>query len=111
MSRITFAAFTPKPGMEADLLRVIAERLPLLRRLGLATDRPNITVRSAGGVIIDISEWASEEAIDRAHRTPEVLALWERFSACSDFRPLDGLEEFGDMFATFEPVMSPRVGS
>lgn len=104
MGRITIASFQPKPGKEAALLQVIAERLPLLRRLGLATDRANITFRAGNGVIVDVSEWVDDAAIDRAHHTPEVLALWARFSACCDFVKLDTLEEVHDMFATFEAV-------
>lgn len=104
MPRITIAAFKPKPGREAELMAVIADRLPLLRRLGLATDRPNVTMRSHSGVILDVSEWASEEAIARAHQTPEVLALWMRFDACCEFVRLDTLKEAHEDFATFEAV-------
>ncbi len=108
MGRITFAAFKPKPGKEQELLAVIADRLPLLRRLGLATDRPNITCRAHNGVIVDVSEWASEEAVEKAHNTPEVLALWMRFDACCEFVKLDALAEVHEMFATFEAVTVPR---
>ncbi len=104
MGLISIAAFRANPGMEADLLRVIDDRLPLLRRLGLATDRPAINCRSAGGVIITISEWSSREAIDKAHHTPEVGALWERFFACCEWVKLDALPESHDDFATFEAI-------
>ncbi|MEZ6241672.1 MAG: hypothetical protein R3B57_01375 [Phycisphaerales bacterium] len=104
MGRIVIAAFRPKAGMESELLGVIADRLPLLRGLGLATQRANITMRASDGTIVDVSEWVDEEAIERAHRTPEVLALWERFSACSDYVSLNTLGEVNEMFATFEAV-------
>ena len=38
MGQIVIAAFRPKPGMEEKLLKVIADRLPLLRGLGLDLD-------------------------------------------------------------------------
>ena len=104
MGKISIAAFRPKPGKEDELLSVIASRLPLLRSLGLATERENITMRSADGVIVDVSEWVDEEAIARAHQTPEVLAMWERFDACCEFIKLDTLAETHDDFASFEPV-------
>jgi quinol monooxygenase YgiN len=104
MGVISVAAFRPKPGREAELLRVIADRLPLLRRLGLATDRAPINARSRDGVILHISEWAGEEAIECAHRTPEVLALWDRFAACCDFVSLETLAEAREEFATFEAI-------
>lgn len=104
MGRISIAAFRPKPGKEEALLEVIAERLPLLRRLGLATDRAPILMRSRDGVIVQVSEWCSEEAIEKAHETPEVLAMWKRFEACSEFVKLDALAEVRDEFATLEAI-------
>src|SRR5215471_3131456 len=82
MGRISIAAFRPHPGKEDELKRVIASRLPLLRRLGLSTDRTNITMRATDGTLVDASEWVDDAAIDRAHHTPEVLELWQRFDAC-----------------------------
>ncbi|MCA9312273.1 MAG: hypothetical protein KDA21_13750 [Phycisphaerales bacterium] len=104
MGLVTIAAFEPRPGQESELRAVIADRLPLLRRLGLATQRPAITLRSRAGVLIKISEWVDEDAIRRAHETPEVLALWHRFDACSRYVRLDTLAECGEDFATFEAV-------
>lgn len=104
MGRISIAAFAPLPGMEAQLLRVIEERIPLLRGLGLVTDRPPMLLRSGNGTIIHISEWTDAEAIERAHSTPEVHALWERFEACSRSVPLSSLTESHEDFATFTSV-------
>lgn len=104
MSRIVIAAFKPKPGKEDELKQVIADRLPLLRDLGLATDRISITMRSTNGTIIDVSEWVDDAAIARAHETPEVLALWQRFDDCSDYVKLDSLDEIRQEFATFDAV-------
>lgn len=104
MGQISIAAFRPHVGKEAELLAAIADRLPLLRRLGLATERADILLRSRDGVIVSISEWTSLEAIDRAHKTPEVLALWQRFAACCEPVRLNTLSESAEMFATLEAV-------
>jgi len=104
MGRITIAAFKPKPGREADLLAVIKDRLPLLRRLGLSTAREAVLMRTREGVIIEVSEWVSEEAIAKAHQTPEVLALWGRFYDCSHHVMLDTLAEAHEDFATFSAI-------
>ena len=104
MGQIVLAAFKPKPGKQEELMRVIADRLPLLRRLGLATDRENITMRASNGTIIDVSEWRDEAAIKLAHNTPEVLNLWQRFEACSEYVKLESLDEIHHDFATFESV-------
>lgn len=104
MGLISIVAYRAKPGQEVELQRELEGRLPLLRRLGLATQRPEILMRSRSGALVQVSEWASQEAIDTAHKTPEVLAMWERFGACCEFGPLSALPECGEMFATFRAV-------
>jgi hypothetical protein len=104
MSRTVIAAFKPLAGKEDELIECLAVRLPLLRKLGLATDRANITMRAADGTIIDVSEWVDDAAIAAAHQTPEVVELWKRFEACSDYRRLNSLAEAQHDFATFESV-------
>ncbi len=104
MGQISVAAFKPKAGKEDELLQVIADRLPLLRRLGMATDREPVLMRSKDGVIIQVSEWTDDDAIRKAHETPEVLELWQRFDACSTYVKLDSLAESHDDFATFESI-------
>jgi len=104
MGQISVAAFKPKAGKEDELLQVIADRLPLLRRLGMATDREPVLMRSKDGVIIQVSEWTDDDAIRKAHETPEVLELWQRFDACSTYVKLDSLAESHEDFATFESV-------
>ena len=61
-------------------------------------------MRARDGMIIEISEWKSREAIDAAHKNPNVLALWEKFFAVCDCVPLNRLAEAEEMFAGFEPV-------
>lgn len=104
MGRISIAAFVPRDGMAPQLLQVIAERIILLRDLGLMTDRAPMLMRSASGIIIHVSEWASVEAIERAHESPDVHALWRRFEACSTYTPLSALPESCEDFATFESI-------
>lgn len=104
MGIISIAAFRAHAGMDDDLTRVLDDRLPLLRRLGLATERPEVRAQSTSGVIITISEWASQAAIEEAHENLEVLALWSRFEACAHPVRLADLPEASEMFATFATV-------
>lgn len=106
MGVISFAAFRPHADKDADLLEVIAGRLPLLRRLGLATDREHIVVRTPSGIIIEVSEWVSKAAIDAAHRTPEVQALWARFDECSQYVTPNDAHEFDAMFPSSRAVLA-----
>jgi hypothetical protein len=104
MGIISIAAFVPRAGKETELLQVLRDRLPLLRKLGLSTQRAPINMKSTNGTIIHISEWVSTDAIERAHHTPDVLALWQRFDDCSQYVALEGLKEVHDLFANFQAI-------
>src|SRR6266496_4987207 len=78
-SVIVIVAYRPKPGKETELLDLMGNRVPILRKEGLVTDREPIIMRARDGTIIEVSEWKSREAIDAAHRNPNVLAMWEKF--------------------------------
>jgi quinol monooxygenase YgiN len=97
-------AYRPKPGKEQELLKLVRERVPTLRKEGLVTDRVPAIMRAKDGTIIEVSEWKSRQAIDAAHKNPNVLAMWERFFAVCDCVPLNTLAEAEEMFAGFEPV-------
>jgi quinol monooxygenase YgiN len=97
-------AYRPKPGKEAELLSLVRARVPTLRREELVTERTPVIMRAKDGTIIEVSEWKSSEAIDAAHRNPNVLAMWNKFFAVCDCIPLSTLAEAEEMFAGFAPV-------
>jgi len=51
-----------------------------------------------------VSEWKSREAIDAAHKNPNVLAMWNKFFAICECVPLKSLAEADDLFASFQPI-------
>ena len=97
-------AYRPKPGKEKEILELVRERVPTLRKEGLVTDRVPTIMRAKDGTIIEVSEWKSRDAIDAAHKNPNVLAMWDKFFAVCDCVPLKTLAEANEMFAGFEPV-------
>jgi quinol monooxygenase YgiN len=99
-------AYRPKPGKEEGLLELVRSRVPTLRQEGLVSDRAPIIMRARDGTIIEVSEWKSREAIDAAHKNPNVLAMWQKFFAVCDCVPLNTLAEAAEMFAGFEPIDS-----
>ena len=101
---IVIVAYRPKPGKESETLDLVRNRIPTLRKEALVTERTPIIMRARDGTIIEVSEWKSQEAIDAAHKNPNVLAMWNRFFAVSDCVPLNQLSESAEMFAGFEPV-------
>ncbi|SRR6266436_1732406 len=101
---VVIVAYRPKPGKENELIDLVRSRVPTLRKENLVTDRVPTIMRSRDGTIIEVSEWKSQEAIDAAHKNPNVLTMWNKFSAICDCVPLKTLAETGEMFAGFEPI-------
>lgn len=101
---IVIVAYRPKPGKEKELLELVRNRVPTLRKEGLVSDRVPVLMRAREGTIVEVSEWKSREAIDDAHKNPNVLAMWNKFFALCDCIPLKSLAEAEEMFAGFEPV-------
>jgi quinol monooxygenase YgiN len=101
---IVVVAYRPKPGKDQELLPLVRSRVPTLRKEELVTDRVPTIMRSRDGTILEVSEWKSREAIDAAHKNPNVLAMWEKFFAVCDCVPLKTLPEANDMFAGFTPL-------
>ena len=97
-------AYRPKSGKGDELLELVRGRIPTLREEGLVSDRAPIIMRARDGTIVEVSEWKSREAIDAAHKNPNVLAMWEKFFGLGDCVPLNTLAEAREMFAGFEPV-------
>ena len=100
---IVIVAYRPKLGKEKELLELVRSRVPTLRKENLVTNREP-TIMRARGTIIEVSEWKSHEAIDAAHKNPNVLAMWNKFFAICDCVPLKTLAEAEKMFAGFEPL-------
>jgi len=101
---VVIVAYRPKPGKENELVDLVRGRVPTLRKEGLVSDRPPTIMRASDGTIIEVSEWKSRQAIDAAHKNPNVLAMWNKFFALCDCVPLKSLAEAEEMFAGFEPV-------
>jgi len=61
-------------------------------------------MRATDGVIVEVFEWRSVEAIAQAHENPAVLALWAEFAEVCDYLPLAELGETQRLFAEFDAV-------
>lgn len=103
MGDIVIVAYRPFPGREQELRALAAEHVPILRRLGLATDREAIIAATPAGTIVEIFEWVPG-AIAAAHEHPEVAALWARYAEICDYMPLADLPEAQQLFAQFSPL-------
>ena len=101
---IVIVAYRPKVGKENELLELVRNRVPTLRKENLVTDRVPMIMRARDGTIIEVSEWKSRDAIDAAHKNSNVLAMWNKFFAVCDCVSLNTLAEAKEMFAGFEPI-------
>ena len=101
---IVIVAYRPRSGKETELVKLVRNRVPTLCKEGLVTDRDPIIMRAHDGTIIEVSEWKSQEAIEAAHKNPNVLAMWDKFLAICDCVPFKTLAEAEEMFPNFEPL-------
>lgn len=96
------AAYRTRPGCETALDALVREHGPLLKRLGLVGDTPTTILRAGEGEIIEIFAW-KPGAVEKAHRHPDVLALWAKFESVCDFIPLAEVSGCDQIFAPFTP--------
>ena len=101
---IVIVAYRPKSGKEKELLELVRSRVPTLQKENLVTDRTPTIMRARDGTIIEVSEWKSKEAIEAAHKNPNVLAMWGRFDQACELIKLDDLPETKELFPGFEPL-------
>lgn len=104
MPIFSIACYRPKEGKQDDLLLLTREHVPILRKEGLATERPAYAMRAKDGTIVEVFEWKSNDAIHAAHTNPEVMKLWKRYEAACEYVSLSTLAEAQEMFANFEPL-------
>ena len=103
MGDMVIVAYRPKPGREDELMKLAREHVPMLRNLGLATNRPALTMQGKDDVIVEVFEWVKDGA-QRAHSDPQVQQLWARYGEVCDYVPLADLPEASEMFAHFKPL-------
>jgi hypothetical protein len=102
---VVIAAYRPKPGQDKALEAVIARHVPTLRRLGLATRRPVVLLKSeTDGIYLELFEWVDAAAAGKAHVSKDVGEVWEAFAKVSDFVALAQLAGAGKPFPHFRPV-------
>jgi hypothetical protein len=104
MGQFTIAAYRPRPGRAQDLLQLVREHHPVLRREGLATERRPYVMRAGDGTLLEVFEWTSSGSSDEAHHNAAVQSLWARFNQACEYVSLSALAEAQGPFASFEAV-------
>ena len=75
-----------------------------LKMEGLVTDRKSIIMEAGDGTIVEVFEWLSEEAIQKAHTNTEVLKMWAEYAEACDYVPVGSVPEAASLFSSFEPL-------
>jgi quinol monooxygenase YgiN len=90
---LAFAMYKPNEGKKQELMDILKEHIPMLKEYGLITDRATITAESEDGTIIEIFEWASEEAKGAAHQHSAIMQMWGRMMPICSFPAMKDLPE------------------
>lgn len=101
MSRIVIVGYRPKPNCEAALAELMKTHVQRLRDEGLATERKSIVMQSEDGTFIEVFEWVSEDAMERAHSNPQVQAMWAEYAEVCDYVPIADVAEAKQLFSKF----------
>lgn len=104
MGRTVIVAYTPKDGMENQLLAVVLKHQKVLQTHNLVTDKPAYAMRAADGSVLKVFEWRSADAITQAHNTPAVQDSWNEFGDVCQYTPIAKLAESQNMFAEFDTI-------
>lgn len=82
-SEIVICTYRVRVGEEAAFEALLSRHVPMLREIGLATDYTVSHFKSldedkdGGYVYREIFEWTDKKAVEDAHHSPEVMAIWE----------------------------------
>jgi hypothetical protein len=101
LGAVVICSYRPKAGKQPDLVKALEAHVPTLRRLGFATEYPRTLVVSPSGDTIEIFEWVSEEAHQKAGEYDEVRQLWDEIERLADSVPLAAFPETQKPFAHF----------
>ena len=104
MGRTVIVGYKPKPGKEAALKELMKTYLPVLAKEGLVRDKESYIMEAVDGTIVEVFEWLSEEAIEKAHTNPAVLKMWGQYAEVCDYIPVGNLAEIANLFSGFKPL-------
>jgi hypothetical protein len=101
--RIVIVGYKPKAGKEAALRQLLREHHAMLKSQHLVTDRPPVIMEAKDATIIEVFEWKSKLAIERAHTNPEILKMWAQYAEVCEYIPVAQVEETTKLFSEFTP--------
>lgn len=104
MGHTVIVGYKPKPGKEEALKELMKTHLPILKQEGLVRDKESYIMEAADGTIVEVFEWLSAEAVQKAHTNAVVLAMWAKYAEVCDYVPAGPLSELSQLFSSFKPL-------
>src|ERR1700721_1531460 len=104
MAQKTPVCYRPKEGKIEAVLEMVKDHVPILLKEQLVTKRTPIIMQAKDGTVLEVFEWISEEAINKAHSNPAVLKMWEGFNAACDYVAPIALDECQHIFSGFRAI-------
>ncbi len=108
--QVNVCIYRVKDGARDKFVDLLRKHWPALRKAGLATATPPQHFEYVGGkgerhsesgtVFMEIFQWSRPDGPDIAHRSPEVMAVWEPMGALVEAR--DGRPSME--FPTYKPL-------
>lgn len=98
---VVIALYRPKDGKTKELETLVQKHFPILKEYGLTTEKDPFIGRSSDGTILEIFEWANQEAAKKAHDHPAVAKIWEAMAVVCDFGTLSQVPEVANRFPHF----------
>lgn len=102
---VVIALYKAKPGKKAELETLVRKHFPILKEYGLTTGKEPYIGLSSDGTILEIFEWASRSAAEKAHDHPAVAKIWEAMAMVCEFGKLDQLPEAKERFPHFTQTL------
>ena len=99
---VVVAMYRPKDGKLVELETLVKKHFPTLKEYGLTTNRDPYIGRAGDGTLLEVFEWISEDAAQKAHDHPAVAKIWEAMAVVCDFGKLEQLAEAKKPFPHFQ---------
>lgn len=104
MAKIALIVYKPWKDKSKELIDSLLANIPVMRKLGLVTDREQIVAQSKDGCIIQIFEWREEASEEQAMAHPVVQEMWMKVSKMSEFKKPMDIAEFQEQLSKFDTI-------
>jgi hypothetical protein len=90
---ITIGIYKAHKGKKKELMELMLQHQPLLRKEGLLTEKEGFIGLTQDNSIIEIYEWKSIGSVQQAKKNPRVQELWKKVHKISDSLGMNKITE------------------